>query len=73
MAFGHKCTAGNKTFESLAPWVLAAMALTCVLVFRRIWVAVLALVLLLLALHFVSAWYLDSVHHGQPENENAAS
>ena len=74
LAFGHKCTAGNKTFESVVPWVLAVLALACVLAFRRVRLALLVLVLLFIAVNFVSAWYLDRVHHGQPEieHENAA-
>jgi hypothetical protein len=69
VSFSHKCAEGNKTFESIAPWIVAAFALSCVVFIRRIWLSVLALVLLSILLHFSSVFYHGTIHHDHTANQ----
>ena len=67
LAVGHKCLAGSRAVESLAPMGFAILCAGTLFICRRYTVGLLLLIVLFVLALFMGFYYKEAIHRGSPE------
>src|SRR2546423_7187934 len=67
LAVSHKCSAGSRIVETLAPWLCGLLFAGTIVFCRRYAVGFLLLIILFGLLMLGSHYYLQAIHRGAPE------